>query len=98
MLAGVVGDMSAHLHSVNKDKEVEIQRLRKELSLLKSERDGLLADSQACMQEKQAEIRKLVGDTEKMEVDAAKLHATKEQEMVDLQAEYKLKVTIRLHY
>ncbi|XP_067932858.1 interaptin-like [Watersipora subatra] len=87
-----IGDMSAHLHTVNKDKEAEIQRLRKELSLLKEEKNAILAESQATMQEKQAEIRKLMVDTEKMEVDAARLHANKNQEVASLQSDYKQKM------
>lgn len=88
------GDMSAHLHTVSKDKENEIERLRNDVCLLRDERNCILTDSQATVQEKQAEIRKLTADLERMGVEAARLHAAKNEEVAAIQQEYKQKVSL----
>lgn len=85
--------MSAHLHTTNKEKECEIDRLRQEQALLREERNSILSDSQVTVQEKQAEIRKLTADLERMEVESARLHANKNQEVAAIQQEYKQKVS-----
>ena len=92
MYSLLTGDMSAHLHTTNKEKDCEIERLRQEQALLKEERNSILTDSQVTVQEKQAEIRKLTADLERMEVESARLHANKNQEVTAIQQEYKHKV------
>ena len=56
----------------------------------------MLTENQVTMQEKQAEIRKLLADTERMEVESARLHANNQQEVADLQEDYKRKVSVWL--